>query len=104
MSDDKDDDKEIVLSEISDEEAPKITFPCDYPIKVMGEDVNGYSEAIIAIVRSHAPDLKDDNISFRPSRNGRYLAVNVTITATGTDQLQALFDELKASGRVAMVL
>jgi len=86
------------------EESVQIEFPCRYPIKVMGLDKDGFSEAIIEIIRLHAPELKDEDISFRPSRHGRYLAVNVTILAKGIDQLQNIFDDLKASGRVAMVL
>lgn len=88
----------------SKEEAPHIEFPCAYPIKVMGLDVAGYSEAIIAIIRRHAPDLQEGDISFRPSRHGKYLAVNVVITARGVDQIREIFDDLKASGRVAMVI
>ena len=86
------------------EEAPKIEFPCRYPIKVMGLDVDEFSSAIVKIIRVHAPDLGDEDISYRPSREGKYLAVNVIITAQGVEQIQAIFDDLKASGRVAMVL
>jgi putative lipoic acid-binding regulatory protein len=82
----------------------KIEFPCAYPIKVMGLDENAFAESVIAIVRRHDPAVDMQSISYRPSRNGKYLSVNVTITATGPAQIQALFDELKASGRVAMVL
>jgi len=70
----------------------------------MGRNVDDFSGTILKIIRQHAPDLRDENISFRPSRNKNYLAVNVIIYATGTQQLQALFDDLKASGRVSMVL
>ncbi|PCJ40884.1 MAG: hypothetical protein COA71_09790 [SAR86 cluster bacterium] len=87
-----------------DEDSIKIEFPCDYPVKVMGKNVGDFSDTVLEIIRRHAPDLKDENISFRPSRNKNYLAVNVIIYATGTQQLQALFDDLKASGRVSMVL
>ena len=87
-----------------DEDSMKIEFPCDYPIKVMGRDVDDFSATILEIIRRHAPDLRDENISFRPSRNKNYLAVNVLIFATGTKQLQALFKDLKASGRVSLVL
>ena len=86
------------------EGAPRIEFPCQYPIKVMGLDVDNFSDAIIEIIRRHAPDLDNDNISFRPSRHGKYLAVNVIITARGVGQIQDIFEDLKASGRVAMVL
>lgn len=87
-----------------EKESVQIEFPCRYPIKIMGLDEDGFSEAIIEIIRLHAPELSDDDISFRPSRHGRYLAVNVTILAKGVEQLQNIFDDLKASGRVAMVL
>jgi len=70
----------------------------------MGLDVDGYTEAILTIVRKHAADLKDEDIHFRPSRHGKYLAVNVMILATGEEQIRDIFDDLKASGRVAMVL
>ena len=88
----------------TDEDSIKIEFPCEYPVKVMGKNTDNFSAAILEIIRHHAPDLREENISFRPSRNKNYLAVNVIIYATGTQQLQALFDDLKASGRVSMVL
>lgn len=89
---------------MSEEESIKIEFPCAYPVKVMGLDVNDYRDEIILIIKKHAPDLREEDISYRPSRTKKYLAVNVIINATGTEQLQALFDDLKASGRVEMVL
>ena len=40
---------------MTDVEIPQIEFPCDYPIKVIGEtDVDAVAE-IIAVVRKHAP-------------------------------------------------
>lgn len=89
---------------MTQEESPKIEYPCRYPIKVMGLDLDDYSKAIIEIIRIHAPDLEDKDVSYRPSREGKYLAVNVIITAHSVEQIQAIFDDLKASGRVAMVL
>jgi len=86
------------------EESPKIEYPCRYPIKVMGLDVDEFSTAIVGIVRQHAPELAEEDINFRPSRHGKYLAVNVIITARSVEQIQAIFDDLKASGRVAMVI
>lgn len=86
------------------QERPRIEFPCDYPIKVLGEQGDGFVELVVDIVRRHDPELCEERISYRESGKGRYLSVQLVITATGTDQLQALFAELKASGRVALVL
>lgn len=89
---------------MGDEDSIKIRFPCAYPIKVMGLDVDDYRHEVLRIIRQHAPELRDRDVHYRASRNGKYLAVNVTIWATGTGQLRALFEDLKASGRVKMVL
>jgi uncharacterized protein len=89
---------------VDDPNTVQIEFPCAYPIKVMGLDENDFAASVIAIVRRHDPDLDPQTITYRPSRNGKYLAVNLTITATGPVQIKALFEDLKASGRVAMVL
>ena len=85
-------------------EPPRIEFPCRYPIKVIGEAGEGFTELVITIVERHAPDSETRLIDVRDSKNGRFLSVRVELTATGPDQLQALHTELKATGRVHMVL
>jgi uncharacterized protein len=40
----------------------------------------------------------------RDSRNGNFLSVQVLITATSVEQLQAIHVDLRATGRVHMVL
>lgn len=86
------------------QEAPRIVFPCDYPIKVLGEHGEGFVELVIDVVRRHDPSLREELIRFRASSEGRWLSVQLLITATGPEQLSALFTDLKATGRVAMVL
>ena len=86
------------------QDKPKIDYPCAYPIKVMGEHNDEFESVIVEIIQRHDPGLNSETISLRASRTGRYVSLNVTITATGPEQIQALFDDLKASGRVAMVL
>lgn len=88
----------------SSEEAPKIEFPCDYPIKVMGLAAPDYKQAVLDIIQVHAPDLDYERVELRESRTGKYYSVTVTIVATGEAQLSAIFEDLKASGRVNMVL
>lgn len=87
-----------------DQEAPKIEFPCEYPIKVMGPAAPDYQQFVIEIVQKHAPELDPEKVELKPSRNGNYYSLRFTITATGERQLKAIFEELKATGRVTMVL
>ncbi len=83
---------------------PRVEFPCDYPIKVVGDGAADFREIVVDIIRVHAPDLDEARVSVRESRNGRFLSVNVVIRATGEAQLQAIFTSLKQTGRVQMVL
>ncbi len=85
--------------------APKIDFPCArYPIKVIGEAGEGFREVVIEVIQRHAPDFDETTVVTRDSRNGRFLSLQVLITATGVEQLQAIHVDLRATGRVHMVL
>jgi uncharacterized protein len=86
------------------DDRPRIEFPCAYPIKVMGEQAGDFTECIIDVILRHDPGFSQESITVRESRGGRYVSITLTITATGPDQLQALHEDLKATGRVAMVL
>ncbi len=84
---------------------PKIEFPCQrYPIKVVGDAGEDFRELVIEVVQRHAPDLDTTSLVMRESSKGRFVSVQVLITATGVDQLQAIHVDLRATGRVHMVL
>jgi len=86
-------------------EPPKIEFPCpDYPIKCMGEASAGYREAVLNVMEIHAAGFNIDKVSVRDSRKGTFQSVTVFITATGEEQLQAIFDDLKKLPETKMVL
>ncbi len=84
-------------------EAPRIEFPCAYPIRVMGETTPDFKDFVCRVMKKHDPDFNGE-ATVRDSRTAKYLSVMVTITATGEEQLKAIFEELKASGRIKMVL
>ncbi|HBM28601.1 DUF493 domain-containing protein [Halomonas sp. CnH100-B] len=85
-------------------EPPKITFPCDYPLKVVGDAADDFPAAVCQVIVRHAPDFDETTLEVVDSRNGRFQSVRVTIVATGEQQLSQLFDDLKATGRVHMVV
>lgn len=89
---------------MSDEEAPKIEFPCDYPIKVIGDAADDFPAMVEAVMRKHDSSFSADTLQIMDSSKGNYMSVRVTIVATGEAQLKAIFEELKSSGRVKMVL
>lgn len=85
-------------------EAPKIEFPCAYPIKVVGDNGDDFRDVVLQVMGEFCGPVDDKDVSVRLSRTGKFSSVTVTITATGEKQLQAIFEALKATGRVQMVL
>ncbi len=81
-----------------------LTFPCTFPIKVMGRREDGYAQVVSEIVLRHAPDFDPATMEMRASKNGRYLSLTVTILARSREQLDALYSELSSHPRVIMVL
>ncbi len=90
---------------MSDNTRVTIEFPCDdYPIKVMGLATESYREAVLNVMERHASGFDSTRVSVRDSSKGRFQSVTVFITATGVDQLQAIFDDLKKLPETKMVL
>ncbi|MBT8139952.1 MAG: DUF493 domain-containing protein [Gammaproteobacteria bacterium] len=88
----------------SGEAAPKIEFPCDYPIKVLGRSGENFTANVTEVVREHDPGFDPATISHRDSRHGAFCAITLTIRATGSEQLEALHLSLRRIDAVKMVL
>lgn len=81
-----------------------LTFPCVFPIKVMGRREDGFAQVVTEIVLRHAPDFHPQTIEMRSSKQARYLSLTVTINAKSREQLDALYSELSKHPMVTMVL
>ncbi|TAK70552.1 MAG: DUF493 domain-containing protein [Betaproteobacteria bacterium] len=81
-----------------------LAFPCDFPIKVMGQTQPGFAQAILGVVLRHAPDFDAATMEMRNSRQGKYLSLTVTVRATSRAQLDDLYRELCDHPMVKMVL
>ena len=64
---------------MTDPKAPVITFPCDYPIKVIGDMAPDFKDFVTRVARNHDPRLKEHSISVNTSRNGRFLSVRLVV-------------------------
>ena len=85
-------------------DGPKITFPCDYPIKVIGDGVVGLSDLVLKIASEYDDTLTADKLSERQSREGNYRSITIRFRATGEDQRALLFSALKKQDVIRMVL
>lgn len=87
-----------------DPQQSPLTFPTDFPIKVMGRREDGFAQVVSEIVLRHAPDFNPATMEMRSSKQGRYLSLTVTIRARSREQLDALYSELSGHPMVIMVL
>jgi len=81
-----------------------ITYPCTFPIKVMGAGVDGFVEAITLIARQFDPCFNADRLELRHSKGGKYTSLTLNITATSRDQLDELYRTLSSHPMVKIVL
>ena len=86
-------------------EAPSlIDYPCDFPIKVMGLDNDGFVPAITAIAQEFDPAFDVASIEQRSSSGGRYRGLTLTVRVTSREQLDALYRRLSSHPMVKVVL
>jgi putative lipoic acid-binding regulatory protein len=88
---------------MADEET-LIEFPCDFPIKVMGETRDDFAETIIAVVRGHLPDFDASRVEIRGSSGGRYTSLTCIVYVTSKPQLDDIYRALTAHPMVRVVL
>jgi putative lipoic acid-binding regulatory protein len=81
-----------------------IEYPCDFPIKVFGEDKPGFAQAIATVVRVLAPDFDAASIQNRSSTGAKYLSLTCTVHVTSREQLDNLYCDLSSHPMVKMVL
>ena len=81
-----------------------LSFPCEFPIKVMGETADDFDALVVGLVRKHAHDLLEGAVRTRLSREGRFMSITVTIRAQSRAQLDAIYRELTSNDRVLMAL
>ena len=89
---------------MTEPEAPKIEFPCDYPIHVIGRHSDTIVRDVVAVVRAHDDSVTPDSVGLRKSKKGRFESVRITMRATGEEQLKSMHAELMAIDEVKMVL
>ncbi|MBF0219785.1 MAG: DUF493 domain-containing protein [Gammaproteobacteria bacterium] len=81
-----------------------LQFPCEFPVKAMGRHSAHFTDLVVATISQHAGTIETAMVSCRPSRNGNYSAVTVTITATSKQQLDAIYIALNSLPDVQMTL
>ncbi len=84
--------------------APLIDFPCDFPIKVMGETQDAFAETIIALIQTIVPAFNAAHIEMRASSGGKYISLTCTVHVVSQAQLDDIYRLLSAHPLVKFAL
>lgn len=93
-----------MTDKINDDNPSLLTFPCDFTIKVFGLKSDEFEGEVLMLIHKHVPNLSGRAIQARPSENGKYLALSITIHVTSKEQLDDIYRDLSASPHVLMAL
>jgi len=79
-------------------------FPCDFPIKIVGLAGDDFKQLAQKIVTKHVGELTEDQVTSRPSRDGKYLSLTITFRADSRAQIDQLYSDLTSQDQILMVL
>lgn len=81
-----------------------IEFPCDFPIKVMGETHVHFTAEIIKTIQTLIPSFNESNIEMRGSSGGKYISLTCTVYVTSKPQLDDIYRALTSHPMVKVTL
>jgi hypothetical protein len=75
---------------------PLIDFPCDFPIKVMGETQDSFAQTIIDLIQALEPTFDVSKIEMRASSGGKYISLTCTVHVNSQAQLDDIYRSISA--------
>jgi uncharacterized protein len=81
-----------------------IEFPCDFPIKVMGETHADFTAEVIKTIQQLEPDFDASKVEMRGSSGGKYISLTCTVHVTSKPQLDNIYRALTQHKMVKVVL
>ncbi|MCP1120638.1 YbeD family protein [Robbsia andropogonis] len=79
-------------------------FPCDFPLKVMGQAGPDFQETVLKLVEQYDATLDRSKVEVRPSSSGKYTGLTVIIRAQSRAQLDDIYRAVTAHPTVKFVL
>ncbi len=81
-----------------------IDYPTQFPIKVMGANVEGFIDAMVHVARSFDATFDVGTVEQRPSKAGNYMGLTLSVHVTSREQLDELYRTLTTHPMVKIVL
>ena len=93
-----------MAEEISPNTETLIEFPCNFPIKVMGETHDEFTAEVTKAIQLHIPEFGAHLIEMRGSAGGKYISLTCLVYVTSKPQLDDIYRTLTAHPMVKVVL
>jgi uncharacterized protein len=81
-----------------------IEFPCDFPIKVMGETHADFTAEIVKTIQQKLPTFDASQVEMRGSSGGKYISLTCTVHVTSKPQLDDIYRALSTHPMTKFVL
>lgn len=92
------------MAEDSHNQETLIEFPCDFPIKVMGETHVDFASEIVAAIQRLMPEFDANRVEMRASSGGKYISLTCMVYVTSKPQLDDIYRALTSHPMVKVVL
>lgn len=89
---------------MTDEKPAYLTFPCDFPLKIIGEESIEFVAEITETIKKHYPDTEEHRISHKLSAKGNFISITAVVHCHNKETLDALYIELTKHPKIKMVL
>ena len=81
-----------------------LEFPCEFPIKVMGESHDEFANLILQAIQQHLPEFDASRIEMRASTGGKYVSLTCTVPVESKPQLDDIYRSLTSHPKVKYLL
>jgi len=83
----------------------ELDFPCQYPIKIIGIASDSFKKFILNVVYKHfEKKVSDGLISFKHSKNNKYLSITVDFTAESRKHVDEIYKDLRACQEIICLM
>ncbi len=81
-----------------------LTFPCRYPLKVMGANTDEFRTRMRAVIAAELGAGQPLEVAEKLSANAKFVSLTCAVDVPSRDELDRLYRTLHATGLVLMAL
>ena len=89
---------------MTNEKPAEPIYPCQFPIKVIGENHEELENVIIKVMSSFSEVIDPGEMTVNYSKNQKYVSLTFKIVAKSREYLEQIYSELNAQKEVKMVM